>query len=84
MKILYVQLYDARFKMGGAEQVMWDLLLGMRRQEGHHVACAVNPGDLSDKIRHEGIRVDDLAWSKSGTFQTLSGLRKAIRWFHRQ
>lgn len=81
MKILLVTLYDARFGMGGAEQVVLDLAKGMRDQYLDEVACMVNPGDLAGRLRAAGIEVTEVPYAKAGTVQLGSRLmRKVHTW----
>lgn len=81
MKILFAHLYDAKFKFGGAERVLWDIACAIKNRFGESVACAVNPGDLADTMRSFGIPIYPLAWSKLGTGKTLSGLNQAFSHF---
>ncbi|HTL47458.1 MAG TPA: glycosyltransferase [Verrucomicrobiae bacterium] len=79
MKILYAHLYDARYSMGGAEKVLYDLAVTMKERRGHEVSCAVNPGQLAKALRHRGIEVREIALEKYKTLKTLEELRRMIR-----
>ncbi len=78
MKILYASLYEPRFSMGGAEKVLLDLAVAMRRDYGASVAVAVNPGDLQRELFKLGIEVIPIAWPKWRTPETLWKLKAAL------
>ena len=61
MKILQVGLYNSKYGMGGAEQMLFELACTMKEDYGDEVACAVNSGDLDEKLKERGIRVTTLS-----------------------
>jgi len=81
MKILYTSLHDPRFGMGGAEKVLLELALSMRRDYGVEVYAAVNEGDLQRALFKQGIAVTPLFWSKQRTLETVLHLKKATEQF---
>ena len=78
MRILYVHLYDNRFRMGGAGQVVLDLARSMKGKFGDEVACAVNSGDLAEALGKQKIPIFEIDLSKLHFFRTLSTMAKAI------
>ena len=78
MRILFAILYDANYGVCGAEQVVYDLTLGMRDIFHEEVACVVNPGDLADRLRAQGVSVTEVSFSKWETPQVLKRLGHLI------
>ncbi len=78
MKILYTSLYDPCFGLGGAEKVLLDLALAMRRDYGVSVCAAVNPGDLQRELFKQGIEVTPIPWAKWRTPAAIFNFKKAI------
>ena len=81
MKILYAHLYDAAFKIGGAEKVLIDIAGAMKRDYREEVRCAVNRGDIGDFFRELNIPVTEISWPKTQTLQTVVQLQRAIQDF---
>ena len=81
MKILHVGLYNSKYGMGGAEQMIFELACTMKDDYGDEAACAVNPGDLTEKLKEKGIQVTPIYWSKAWTLQTLLQLRRILSSF---
>lgn len=81
MKILYTHLYDSRFKIGGAEQVVFWLARAMKDTFRDEVLCAVNCGDLAKRIKNVEIPVTEIFWSKVRTAETVWCLKKIVKEF---
>jgi glycosyltransferase involved in cell wall biosynthesis len=81
MKILYAHLYDAAFKIGGAEKVLIDIAGAMKRDYKEDVRCAVNRGDIGDFFRELDIPIVEISWPKTKTLHTLAQMQQAIRNF---
>lgn len=81
MKILFVSLYDSRFGLGGAERVALDLAYTMRDQYGDEIVFCINPGDAAEELKQKGVRVFEIPYEKSKTFQLISTLGHVIREF---
>ncbi len=81
MKIFFSTFYDSSFGMGGAEQVLLDLAASIQSHSGDVALCAVNPGDLSDRLRQAGVRVVELPRTKAKTWKILEGYRSILHAF---
>ncbi len=81
VKILFASFYDDANGVGGVEQVVYDLSTGMKRMYGDEVACAVNPGELSEMLKKQGIPVTEIAFSKARTLEAIGRLGRLIREF---
>ena len=81
MRILFADLYDAKFSMGGAEKVFLELARSMKEDYGEEVACVVNKGDLADQLEKLGIPVTEIYWSKWRTLQTILELKRVLSSF---
>jgi glycosyltransferase involved in cell wall biosynthesis len=81
MRILITHLYDARYKLGGAERVVLNLATSFQRDFGHDVCVAINEGDLQELLKKQGIRTQCIPYSKSKAVQLLTQLHSTIKSF---
>ncbi|MBI3313088.1 MAG: glycosyltransferase family 4 protein [Candidatus Omnitrophica bacterium] len=81
MKILLTHLSDPDCGMGGAEQVVLDIALGLKNTFHEEVACAVNQSRLAEEFKKAGIAVTEIFWSKAKILKTLTNLKETIRNF---
>lgn len=79
MKILYTDLHNPAFAMGGSEQIMLNTCLGIRDTYGVEVVAAVNRGELADRLAVAGVPLYFLDWPKIKSWCTLKTLEKAMK-----
>ena len=84
MRILFTDIYNAKFKMGGVEKVLFELARSVKEDYQEEVACAVNSGDLSEQLKAAGIPATEIYWPKLRTPETLRQFSKLISSFRPQ
>lgn len=78
MKILFAHLYDSSYDLGGAEQGVLEMAVGMKKKFDVDVVAAVNSGPLQAELNKQLIPTVEIHRSKMFTPLTLIKLREVI------